>query len=48
MSISAIKLSFDESMMWLDLSDGCKLGAILQKVICANRKLGSNKNKVLH
>ena len=29
MSISAIELSFDESMMWLDLSDGRKLGVPL-------------------
>ena len=28
-SISAIELSFDESMMWLDLSDGRKLGVPL-------------------
>jgi hypothetical protein len=29
MNISAIKLNFDESMMWLDLSDGRKLGVSL-------------------
>ena len=29
MSISVIELSFDESMMWLDLSDGRKLGVPL-------------------
>ena len=29
MSISAIDLSFDDSMMWLELSDGRKLGVPL-------------------
>lgn len=29
MSISATDLSFDDSMMWLDLSDGRKLGVPL-------------------
>lgn len=29
MNISAIELSFDESMMWVDLSDGRKLGVPL-------------------
>ena len=29
MNISVIELSFDESMMWLDLSDGRKLGVPL-------------------
>ena len=29
MNISAIELSFDESMMWLGLSDGRKLGVPL-------------------
>jgi hypothetical protein len=29
MNISAIELSFDESMMWLSLSDGRKLGVPL-------------------
>ena len=29
MNISAIDLSFDESMMWLELSDGRKLGVPL-------------------
>lgn len=29
MNISAIDLSFDDSMMWLDLSDGRKLGVPL-------------------
>jgi len=29
MNISPIELSFDESMMWLDLSDGRKLGVPL-------------------
>jgi hypothetical protein len=28
-NISAINLSFDESMMWVDLSDGRKLGVPL-------------------
>jgi hypothetical protein len=29
MNISATDLSFDESLMWLDLSDGRKLGVPL-------------------
>jgi hypothetical protein len=29
MNISAVELSFDESMMWVDLSDGRKLGVPL-------------------